>query len=96
MHHLALHPDVLVKLQAEIDEYKSTHDEYDLVSLSKLQYLQACIDESLRLYPVVPSGVPRMTPPEGLQLDDVYIPGDTIIHNPSYTMYRGMLKDKFI
>ncbi|KAF5638147.1 cytochrome P450 monooxygenase cytochrome P450 [Fusarium sp. NRRL 25303] len=88
LHHLALHPDVLDKLQAEIDEYKSTHDEYDLVSLSKLQYLQACIDESLRLYPVVPSGVPRMTPPEGLQLDDVYIPGDTIIHNPSYTMYR--------
>ncbi|KAG5785910.1 hypothetical protein H9Q73_000491 [Fusarium xylarioides] len=88
LHHLALHPDVLAKLQAEIDGYKSTHDEYDLVSLSKLQYLQACIDESLRLYPVVPSGVPRMTPPEGLQLDDVYIPGDTIIHNPSYTMYR--------
>ncbi|KAG4262882.1 hypothetical protein FPRO03_10245 [Fusarium proliferatum] len=88
LHHLALHPDVLVKLQAEIDEYKSTHGEYDLVSLSKLQYLQACIDESLRLCPVVPSGVPRMTPPEGLQLDDVYIPGDTIIHNPSYTMYR--------
>lgn len=96
MHHLVLHPDVLVKLQDEIDEYKNTHDEYDLVSLSNLQYLQACIDESLRLYPVVPSGVPRMTPPEGLQLDDVYIPGDTIIHNPSYTMYRGMLNDKFI
>lgn len=91
-----LHPDVLAKLQAEIDEYENTHDEYDLVSLSKLQYLQACIDESLRLYPVVPSGVPRMTPPEGLQLDDVYIPGDTIIHNPSYTMYRGMQNDKFI
>ncbi|KLO97291.1 pisatin demethylase cytochrome P450 [Fusarium fujikuroi] len=88
LHHLVLHPNVLAKLQAEIDEYKNTHDEYDLVSLSKLQYLQACIDESLRLYPVVPSGVPRMTPPEGLQLDDVYIPGDTIIHNPSYTMYR--------
>ncbi|RBR21164.1 hypothetical protein FVER53590_10685 [Fusarium verticillioides] len=88
LHNLVLHPDVLAKLQAEIDEYKNTHDEYDLVSLSKLQYLQACIDESLRLYPVVPSGVPRMTPPEGMQLDGVYIPGDTIIHSPSYTMYR--------
>ncbi|KAH7147578.1 cytochrome P450 [Fusarium sp. MPI-SDFR-AT-0072] len=88
LHHLALHPDVLAKLQAEIDDYKNTHEESDLISLGKLQYLQACIDESLRLYPVVPSGLPRMTPPEGMEIDGVYIPGDTIIHNPSYTMYR--------
>jgi cytochrome P450 family 628 len=96
LHHLALHPDALAKLQAEIDDYKNAHEESDLISLSKLQYLQACIDESLRLYPVVPSGLPRMTPPEGMQIDDVYIPGDTIVHNPSYTMYRGMTNEELM
>ncbi|KAF4341678.1 cytochrome P450 monooxygenase 67 [Fusarium beomiforme] len=88
LHHLATHPEILSKLRAEIDEYKNSHENSDLVSLGQLKYLQACIDESLRLYPVVPSGLPRMTPPEGLQVDDVFIPGDTIVHNPSYTMYR--------
>ncbi|KAF9776611.1 hypothetical protein IL306_005185 [Fusarium sp. DS 682] len=88
LHHLATHPDVLAKLRAEIDEYKNSHENSDLVSLGQLKYIQACIDESLRLYPVVPSGLPRLTPPKGLQIDDVFIPGNTIIHNPSYTMYR--------
>ncbi|KAF4446983.1 hypothetical protein F53441_9454 [Fusarium austroafricanum] len=85
---LATHPEVLAQLRTEIDEYKASHEESDLVSLSKLRYLQACIDESLRLYPVVPSGLQRMTPPEGLQIDDVFLPGDTMLVCPSYTMYR--------
>ncbi|KAF5618353.1 pisatin demethylase cytochrome P450 [Fusarium sp. NRRL 52700] len=57
-------------------------------SFSKLTYLQACIDETLRLFPPVPSGLQRMTPAEGLQVDDIFIPGDTIVTVPSYALYR--------
>ncbi|KAM0287617.1 hypothetical protein ACHAO9_007647 [Fusarium lateritium] len=85
---LALHPEVLSKLQAEIDDYKKAHEESDNMSLGKLTYLQACLDESLRLFPVVPSGLQRMTPHEGMQIDDIYIPGDTLFHTPTYTMCR--------
>ncbi|KAJ4017603.1 hypothetical protein NW766_003668 [Fusarium irregulare] len=88
LHQLALNPETCKKLQAEIDDYKTNHEESDHFSMSKLKYLQACIDESLRLTPVLMSGLQRMTPPEGMQLDDVFIPGDTIFHAPSYTMYR--------
>ncbi|CAF3494344.1 unnamed protein product [Fusarium graminearum] len=88
LHQLTLHPHVLKKLQAEIDEYQANYEKPDHFSMTKLQYLQACIDESLRLHPVIMSGLQRMTPPEGMQIDDVFIPGDTIFHAPSYTIYR--------
>ncbi|KAK2769915.1 cytochrome p450 [Colletotrichum kahawae] len=85
---LARHPTEYKKLQEEVDEYFREHDRPDHAPLAKLRYLQACIDESLRLHPPVPSGVQRMTPSEGLQVDDVWLPGDTIVFVPSYTQYR--------
>jgi cytochrome P450 family 628 len=77
------------KLQEELDEYFREHDRPDNLSLTRLPYLQACIDESLRLYPPVPSGNQRMTPTGGLQIDDVFVPGDVIVQVPSWTQYRG-------
>ncbi|KAK7418715.1 hypothetical protein QQX98_003733 [Neonectria punicea] len=85
---LATNPEATRQLQEEIDQYYAGTEEPDHVALSKLKYLQACIDESLRLHPPVPSGLQRMTPPQGLQIGDVFIPGDTILQIPSYTMNR--------
>ncbi|KAM5376429.1 hypothetical protein ACJZ2D_005483 [Fusarium nematophilum] len=87
-YYLALNPGVCRELQEEIDEYKEEHQTSDHASLAQLKFLQACIDETLRLHPVVPSGLQRMTPPEGIQIDDTFIPGNTLIQFPSYTMYR--------
>ncbi|KAF4877796.1 Cytochrome P450 monooxygenase FCK2 [Colletotrichum siamense] len=85
---LAQKPDVYKRLRDEIDEYFAEHPEPEHSALSKLPYLQACIDEALRLHPPVPSGVQRMTPPEGLDIDGTFIPGNTIIQVPTYTMFR--------
>ncbi|KAI8291724.1 Cytochrome P450 monooxygenase [Colletotrichum sp. SAR11_57] len=85
---LAQKPDVYKRLSDEIDEYFAEHPEPEHSALSKLPYLQACIDEALRLHPPVPSGVQRMTPPEGLDIDGTFIPGNTIIQVPTYTMFR--------
>ncbi|GJC83080.1 cytochrome P450 monooxygenase FCK2 [Colletotrichum liriopes] len=86
---LAQRPEVHSRLREEIDSYFAQNEEPEHSSLSKLSYLQACIDETLRLHPPVPSGVQRMTPPEGMEIDGTFIPGNTIVQVPTYTMFRG-------
>ncbi|KAJ3538809.1 hypothetical protein NM208_g5743 [Fusarium decemcellulare] len=85
---LANNPETCKLLQQEIDAFYAENEGPSHQALSKLKYLQACIDESLRLHPPVPSGLQRMTPPEGLQVGDKFIPGNTILQMPTYTINR--------
>ncbi|ENH61737.1 Averantin oxidoreductase [Fusarium oxysporum f. sp. cubense race 1] len=85
---LAINPQALHNVQEEIDRYHLKYSTLDHQSLSKLSYLQACINESMRLYPLLPSGLQRITPPEGLQVGSIHLPGDTIISIPSYAFNR--------
>lgn len=87
---LSQNPKALQALQKEVDDLYATTENIDAITLSKLRYMDAVINETLRLHPPVPSGLQRMTPPEGLQIDQTFIPGNTILQIPSYTMYRGM------
>jgi cytochrome P450 len=41
--------------------------------LAQLKYLNACIEEGLRMYPPVPSGLPRVTPPGGAAICGTWI-----------------------
>ncbi|KAF5723095.1 pisatin demethylase cytochrome P450 [Fusarium mundagurra] len=86
---LAVNPEACLHLQRELDQYYAEHDKPDHSSLSKLRYLQACINESMRLYPAIPSGLQRMTPPEGLDIGNTHLPGDTTVTIPTYTFNRG-------
>ncbi|SCN79469.1 related to pisatin demethylase cytochrome P450 [Fusarium fujikuroi] len=97
---LAINPQTCLTLQRELDQYYAENDKPDHSSLSKLRYLQACINESMRLYPAIPSGLQRMTPPEGLDIGNTHLPGDTIVTIPTYTFNRDERlfthADKFI
>lgn len=87
---LATHPDAARRLQHELDELFRENPAPDHYTLSKLPYLQACVDEALRLYPAVPAGGQRVTPPEGLRIgEDLWIPGNTIVQTPQYILHRG-------
>lgn len=86
---LVTHPEACKKLQNEVDEFFAQNEGPEHMALSKLKYLQAVVDESMRLHPAVPSGVQRITPPEGMTIDETFIPGNTIVQIPTYTVARG-------
>lgn len=85
--HLAQHPDIVQKLREELAPL--TEGDWQEKDIRGAQYLNGCINEALRLHPPVPSGVNRLTPPEGLQLGDTWIPGGVTFITPQYVMGRG-------
>jgi cytochrome P450 len=57
---LAKHPDVQRKLADEVRSIFTLESEIDMFSAHKLQYMLAVLDESMRLFPPVPSQLPRV------------------------------------
>ncbi len=82
---LALHPEHLRKLQEEIDTLDSVND---LTALQRAQHLNGIINEVLRLHPATPTGVLRETPQEGAVISGRFVPGNTLICSPRYTLGR--------
>jgi cytochrome P450 len=82
--HLAWDPALVNRLQAEFDSLPDISHE----NLMTVPLLDAVINETMRLHPPVPSGTQRVTPPEGMWIGDKFIPGDTIVQVPSYTVFR--------
>lgn len=88
----AKNPEAQQRALAEVDEYLRRHDnklKYECVAESP--YLEACVDEALRLYPVLGivtrEVVEDYTFPSGLQLEKglrVHIPVFHMHKNPDY------------
>lgn len=88
MYYLSVNPEVQMALRKEIE---ANADVTNIASeaIQGLPLLAAVIDETLRMHPSVPSGLPRVTPPEGLQLGGTYIPGKTTVSCPTWTIQRS-------
>lgn len=82
-------PRVMGLLRDELDAALDPDEgvaPYDKVK--HLPYLRACLDESLRLFPPTPHGLPRKTPPEGMTVMGQYIPGDTTVSVSALVAHR--------
>lgn len=82
LYYLAKHPDVLKKLQYSLDEAIGDSD-WSYEKINNIKYLDNIINENLRLRPAVLTGGYRVTPPDGLQVDEVFIPGDVNVFVPT-------------
>jgi tryprostatin B 6-hydroxylase len=57
--------------------------------IAHIDHLNGVIYEALRLHPPVPAIILRKTPPEGLMIDDVFVPGNTSAFCPQYVLGRS-------
>lgn len=85
---LASHPDKLARLVKEIRSTFKSSDDLPMEALLRLQYLNVCIDETLRVYPPISAGVDRMVPRTGAPIAGEMIPGGTFVLVAHYSMHN--------
>ncbi|XP_063188954.1 cholesterol 24-hydroxylase [Chroicocephalus ridibundus] len=83
---LAQHPEILERVQAEVDEVLGAKRDIDYEDLGKLTYLSQVLKESLRLYPPV-AGTLRWIEKERV-VDGIRIPANTTLVFSTYIMGR--------
>lgn len=88
-YHLLTNPDKLALLNAEIRSAFSSLDDMGLESLAKQKYLMAVLQEGLRMYPPVPSELPRVVPAGGAVVCGEWIPGGTKLGVHHLSTYRN-------
>lgn len=57
--------------------------------IAHLDHLNGIIYESLRLHPPVPTALQRKSPPEGIEIDGTFIPGNVTVFCPQYVIGRN-------
>jgi cytochrome P450 len=76
---LLTHLPVLSRLQEEVRNAFNSEDEITIVSVNKLDYMFAVLNEALRLYPPSPESFKRVTPPSGCEIAGRFVPGNTSV-----------------
>ncbi|KAJ5656571.1 hypothetical protein N7507_008521 [Penicillium longicatenatum] len=83
LYFLTSNPSKYQRLQKEVDEANLNGGD-----APPIPYVDAVINETLRLKPPVPGGMSRVTPPEGLTIDEVFIPGNIVVISPQHVIQR--------
>ncbi|KZT68336.1 cytochrome P450 [Daedalea quercina L-15889] len=95
-YHLAANPLVQQKLQRELDEALGSGGDGDdddepvatFEQVKRLRYLDAVVNEGLRLHSTSGIGLPRVVPEGGITVCGRFFPEGTTLSVPSYTIHR--------
>lgn len=84
-YHLLKNPRVMEKLQREIREAFKEEKDINIAGVNNLKYLLAVLNEAMRMYPPVPTGLPRRVPGDGDVINDRWVPGGVCVAPPYLT-----------
>ncbi|KAF7597145.1 hypothetical protein BBP40_009483 [Aspergillus hancockii] len=90
IYHILRDPGILRRLREELDEsqlFLSKGTPIDFKKLGNLPYLNAVINESHRIWPALPGPLPRVVPPEGLQVGSFFVPSGTILSSTHHCLH---------
>ncbi|KZT59289.1 cytochrome P450 [Calocera cornea HHB12733] len=86
---LARYPEAQRKLQKELDDALGEDEELPTYEqVKRLPYLEAVINEGLRIHSTSSMGLPRIVPEGGLEVSGMFFPAGAILSVPSYTIHR--------
>lgn len=89
LYYLAANPESMNALRTELTPLRSQEDgTFEHRHIYEAPFLNAVINETLRLSPVPPTTVTRMTPPEGITVDGTFVPGNMTVWTPQYVISR--------
>lgn len=83
-YYLATNSVAMSKIRQEVRSAFSYSTEINDLTTQNLPYLQATIQETLRMFPPLPSRLPRVSP--GTEIDGHFIPKGTIVAANTYNM----------
>lgn len=86
---LFTHAEVLAQLREELDKAFPGDEIPTYEAASKLPYLRACIEESLRVRPASSMGLPRIVPPGGRVIAGQFIAEGVTVSVPTYSLLRN-------
>jgi cytochrome P450 len=85
---LLSHPQYLSKLTTEIRDTFTTYEDVTLDGLARLPFLQAVLQEGMRVFPPVPCTLPRKVPRGGATILGDFIPEGTDVGVHQLSTYR--------
>ena len=88
MHHLSLPTPPARAAQARLRAELAAHAGAPLPALLALPYLDAVVQEGLRVWSPIPMSFPRVIPRGGRTVDGVALPAGTVVSCQPYTLHR--------
>ncbi|CAO2649685.1 Nn.00g009770.m01.CDS01 [Neocucurbitaria sp. VM-36] len=88
--YLVHNPETLQKATTEVrNMFASPNEIKSGKALTECTYLYACIEETLRRTAPVPSHLPRLVLPGGIDIDNEHLPANTVVGVPMYAIHHN-------